>query len=332
MLNVSQTTSLGFVRMRATSSNIVAWKVFYTITKTGSLSRAAIERDLSVSKLSRLLAQLEDDLGETLIDRSRHPLRPTAFGQKVLAKLKTVLPLWCEFEDFLNAEKGLHHVVRLSTPVGIGRFYLNKQLAEYHKIAPHIVIEASIEQGVEALLNHEVDVVFLPYRPNNPSLKIYPAMHAFTMPVASPEYLRRFGTPASPEDLVRHTLVLKAGENFPQATHLVLRDRKYSVQWKHVIFHHDMLNIKDAVVNGYGIALDVPLGMILDELRQKTLVPVLNGWHRDFWDYSIATRKEDDQQTAVGRFAAWYAKRATQEIDSRREEGFRILGVNPDSL
>lgn len=99
-----------------------------------------------------------------------------------------------------------------------------------------------------------------------------------------------------------------------------------------VIFHHDMLNIKDAVVNGYGIALDVPLGMILDELRQKTLVPVLNGWHRDYWDYCIATRQEDDQQTAVGRFAAWYAKRATQEIDSRREEGFRILGVNPDSL
>lgn len=161
MLNVNQNTSLGFVRMRATSTNIVAWKVFHTITKTGSLSRAAIELDLSVSKLSRLLAQLEDDLGETLIDRSRHPLRPTAFGQKVLAKLKTVLPLWCEFEDFLNAEKGLHHVVRLSTPVGIGRFYLNKQLAEYHKLAPHIVIEASIEQGVEALLNHEVDVVFL---------------------------------------------------------------------------------------------------------------------------------------------------------------------------
>ena len=48
--------------------------------------------------------------------------------------------------------------------------------------------------------------------------------------------------------------------------------------------------------------------------------------------YSIATRKEDDQQTAVGRFASWYAKRATEEIDRRREEGFRILGVNPDSL
>lgn len=90
MLNVSQNTSLGFVRMRATSSNIVAWKVFHTITKTGSLSRAAIELDLSVSKLSRLLAQLEDDLGETLIDRGRRPLQPTAFGQKAHAKLKTV--------------------------------------------------------------------------------------------------------------------------------------------------------------------------------------------------------------------------------------------------
>ena len=76
--------------MRTTSSNIVAWKVFVKIPETGSLSRAAIELALSVSKLSRLLAQIEDDLGETLIDRSRRPLHPTAFGQKVLAKLRTV--------------------------------------------------------------------------------------------------------------------------------------------------------------------------------------------------------------------------------------------------
>ena len=76
--------------MRTTSSNIVAWKVFVKIPETGSLSRAAIELALSVSKLSRLLAQIEDDLGETLINRSRRPLQPTAFGQKVLAKLRTV--------------------------------------------------------------------------------------------------------------------------------------------------------------------------------------------------------------------------------------------------
>ncbi len=318
--------------MRASLSNLTAWKVLDAVARTGSLSRAAIESDLPVSKASRLLSQLESDIGTALIDRSVRPLRPTHEGVRILEKLQTILPPWIEFEDFLLTEESLRHVVRLSTPVGIGRFYLNKQLAEYHEIEPHVVIEASIEQGVDALLKREIDVAFLPFLPKVPGLKIYPAMHAFTIPLASPSYLRLHGAPLNPSELCRHTLILKTGENFPTARYLVLRHKKHPVRWKHSVFHHDMLNIKDAALRGFGIALDVPLGMVLDELRNKTLVPVLNGWHRDYWDYSIATRIEDGPQTPVGRFAAWYARRATQEIDSRREEGFRILGIDPESL
>ena len=319
--------------MSETLHNIAAWRVFERIVKTGSLSRAAIELDLSASRASRLLSHLEKELDAQLINRAVRPMQPTVLGERLSEKLQRVLPLWAEFEDALAAETKLFSVVRLSTPVGIGRFYLNAQLAEYHKIEPHVVIEASIEQGEQALLNHEIDVAFLPYTPQTSGqLTIYPAMHAFTMPLASPEYLKVRGTPHKPEDLRSHTLILKSGENFPKAMQLVLRQQKQAVRWKHVVFHHDMLNIKDAVLRGFGIAIDVPLGMVLDELKSGDLVPVLGGWHREYWSYCIATRSEDGADTAAGRFAAWYARRATDEIDRRREEGFRILGIDPNAL
>ena len=107
--------------MRATSTNIVAWKVFHTITKTGSSSRASIELDLSVSKLSRLLAQLEDDLGGTLIDRGRRPLQPTAFGQKALAILVNMDAPGRRNTSFPTADQKLYPQFLFKGPDGIGQ-------------------------------------------------------------------------------------------------------------------------------------------------------------------------------------------------------------------
>ncbi len=59
--------------MPETLNNITAWKVFDRIVKTGSLSRAAIELDLSVSRASRLLSHLEEELDAQLVNRAVRP-------------------------------------------------------------------------------------------------------------------------------------------------------------------------------------------------------------------------------------------------------------------
>ena len=109
--------------MSETLHNIAAWRVFERIVKTGSLSRAAIELDLSASRASRLLSHLEKELDAQLINRAVRPMQPTVLGERLSEKLQRILPLWAEFEDALAAETKLFSVVRLSTPVGIGRFY-----------------------------------------------------------------------------------------------------------------------------------------------------------------------------------------------------------------
>ena len=318
--------------MKRSLDSLTAWRIFLSLCETGSVSLTADALNLQPSQVSRAVSGLEALTGAVLFDRSKRPLIATPRGREVEARLRPVMTQWDLFGDFLERPPERHTAIRLSTPVGIGRFYLNAQIAEYAKVDPLALIDATVEKGVEELLAGEIDVAFVPYSPANGNLFVHPAMNAFTLPLASPLYIEKHGMPLCPEDLVRHTGFLKTGNHFPEADHLVLRSEKKTAFWKRAVRYSDMLNIKDAVLRGYGIAVDIPLGMVLEELRRKELVPVLGGWHRDFWHYSVVTRAADAGDTPVGRFAAWYAARATREIDERRREGFRLLGIDPAAL
>lgn len=60
-----------------TIDNLQAWKVLAVTARTQSLSRAAIVLDLDLPKVSRLLRDLEAELGFPLFDKSHRPISPT---------------------------------------------------------------------------------------------------------------------------------------------------------------------------------------------------------------------------------------------------------------
>lgn len=309
-------------------NDLLPWRVFLSLLSTGSMSRTAIDLNLDVSQVSRLLTGLETTVGRDLFNRRSRPLQPTAEAKEIDGKIRPLMAQWQAFETFVTSAGSKVQTIRLSTPVGIGRVYLNRQIAEYAAIDPSVSIDAGVEAGVEEVFSGEADVVFVPYTPANENLIVYPAMHAYTLPMASVDYVSRYGNPQSPEELIRHTGVLKTGNRFPMAETLIKDGQRRTVFWRQTIRHNDMLNVKDAVMKGLGIALDIPLGMLLDEIRRGEVVQVLGGWHRDYWSYSVVTRATDTLDTPIGKFAAWYAQRATQEIDERRRQGFALLGVN----
>ena len=313
-------------------SNTENWRILAKVAETGSLSRAALELGCEVSRVSRIMIALEKEVGMEILDRSKRPLKPTRAGAELLERLRPALAEWEAFEAFLDSSEAPVTVIRLSTPIGIGRFYLNNELREYSAIEPAVIFDTSVDQGAEAVLAGEVDVAFVPFRPLHPGLKVLPAMDAFTMPLASTAYVRKFGAPEKPEDLRRHVGLLKSGRDFPMAARLVRRGESAAVLWKRVIRYSDMLNIKDAVLKGFGVSLDLPLGMVLEEISHGEIVPVLGGWHRDFWHYSVITQSSAGEDSVVARFAQWFVVRATREIDERRERGFRLLGIDPRSI
>ncbi len=313
-------------------SNLNYWKILCKTAESGNFSRAAIDLNIEPSRVSRTVSMIEAELGEKLFLRSARPMQLTEFGQKIVSKVQPCLNQWAVFEQFAKAPESARHAIRLSMPTGLSRLYLNKPIAEYAQIDPSVTIESRSDEGLEELLAGDIDLAFISYVPDRGDLIVYPVINAFPVPLASAAYVKNHGRPQNPEDLIHHTGILKSGRHFPAADYLIRRKERRSVFWKHVIRHSDILNVKDAVLQGMGIALDIPPSMVLKELKSGEIVQVLDNWHRDYLHYSIITRSENTESTPVGRFAAWYARRVTAEMDEKRQIGFSLLGLRPDEL
>jgi LysR family transcriptional regulator for metE and metH len=76
------------------------------VAETGSLTRAAKRRSLTLSAISHQLSELEQQLGLSLLERRAKPLRLTTAGERLLACAKQVLPTLHTCEDELRTLAG----------------------------------------------------------------------------------------------------------------------------------------------------------------------------------------------------------------------------------
>ncbi|GIK88436.1 MAG: LysR family transcriptional regulator [Betaproteobacteria bacterium] len=88
---------------------------FVRIAETGSLSRAALDLDVSPSMLSRGIRDLERRVGQPLFQRTGRGMQPTEFGWRLLPLARRATLEFRRFNDEANALRG-----RLSGTVAIG--------------------------------------------------------------------------------------------------------------------------------------------------------------------------------------------------------------------
>jgi len=76
------------------------------VDKYRSFVAAAEHCDVSQPTLSMQLQKLERSIGAKIFDRSRHPIFPTAIGEKIIRQAKLILAESNRMQELLRAEKG----------------------------------------------------------------------------------------------------------------------------------------------------------------------------------------------------------------------------------
>lgn len=133
-----------------------------------------------------------------------------------LALLPQVRRLVAAQEDIVSEARRLHHpagtIIRVSLSAGSFNAKKVEAFGEYEAAhSPNggkLHIEAVIDQGHEAVLRGEVDDASVPYPVQHEALSIFPLGACANLPLATPGYLPRFGTPHEPEELAGHTLLV----------------------------------------------------------------------------------------------------------------------------
>ena len=70
---------------------LIAMKVYDRVHSLGSLSAAARDLNMSTTAVSRVLKELEDDLGVRLLNRTTRRMSPTEAGREYAERVKGLL-------------------------------------------------------------------------------------------------------------------------------------------------------------------------------------------------------------------------------------------------
>jgi DNA-binding transcriptional LysR family regulator len=183
-------------------------RVFHAVAQAGSFTHAGESLSLSPSSVSRQIAALEETLNVSLFHRHARGLQLTEQGEalydtakEVFAKLALAEALVSESRDKPSGP------LRITTPVGFGSTWLVERMREFIERYPDIHVTMVVSEDELDVSMGEADVAVRIGRPNQPDLvqrKLITMSHAA---YATPDYLRRHGTPRNVRDLDEHQLI-----------------------------------------------------------------------------------------------------------------------------
>ncbi len=176
---------------------------------TGSLSQAARILGVLPATASASLKRIEQRLNTRLFARSTRSMRLTPEGEIFLEYCRDALALLQEGETLLSSGKdAIQGHIRLSMPSDIGRNVLFPWFNEFQALHPAVKFTMHFSDRVADLFRDAVDVAIRSGKLGDSSLVSQQLATGRRVLVASPDYLRRQGTPQTPDDLVRHNCLL----------------------------------------------------------------------------------------------------------------------------
>jgi DNA-binding transcriptional LysR family regulator len=111
--------------------DIFALRLYTRVARLGNFSAAARECGLSQSQASRIVADLETDLGTRLLSRSTRAVVPTEAGAEFLARIESILGALDEAEHSVRGRADLRGLLRMSTPTSFGMRTVIPRLAAF---------------------------------------------------------------------------------------------------------------------------------------------------------------------------------------------------------
>ena len=316
----------------AQTDDLHAWRQFICFARTGTLTAAAEALETTPSSISRAIAGLEKSLGCELVGHNARPLRLTDAGRLALRRMETILRAHDSLMTTLMDEtRSLEGSIRLSSAPGFASTHLTALLARFEAEHPGIRIEILSGLREADLKKGLCEVATLTGEPTTPGLVYMSRGRNVYLPVASPEYVRRRGMPVSPETLRGHRGFIYNGPVRPETKTLHRGGRVEPVAFGEAVRSTDILAIRAALLAGQGIAVDMPLVQITNDLIEGRLVPVLPGWFRPPVECFIATNRDAWHMKRVRIFLEWHA-RAMQALFASFETAVSpIVGLPPDA-
>ena len=253
---------------------------FAAVAAGGGFTRAAERLGLSQSALSHAVRRLEDRLGVRLLARTTRRVAPTEAGERLLKRLNPALEdIAASLQDVAALTDEPSGLVRIVASDDAAENLVWPRLAPLLEQYPKLEIEVMIENRFTDIVAERFDAgVRLGESIDQDMIAVQIGPDQRMALAASPDYLARRGTPASPRELMAHDCINMRIGTGPIYVWEFERDRRpLNVRVEGRVTINSARVLIDAVERGLGLGF-MPEGYFGDRFETGRLVRLLDDW------------------------------------------------------
>ncbi|MEZ9011207.1 LysR family transcriptional regulator [Vibrio splendidus] len=182
-----------------------AMNVFVTIVERGSLSAAAEHLELSRTKVTRYLGELESWMDTRLLHRTTRSLSLTSAGKETLEVARELLALEASLAGIRNqSREHLKGQLRITASYSLVDSFLMDVISRFIAKSPEVSMDiVSTDQTVN-LVESRIDLAIRITNELTPNIVAKQLGECRSVICASPQYLKENGTPSNAQDLAHH--------------------------------------------------------------------------------------------------------------------------------
>ena len=193
-------------------------RVLRAVSDLKSFTLAAHQLDLAPASVTRIINQLEQDLGAQLLVRTTRQVALTSAGATVLSRYRPLLEGFEEVtQDLQRAIRPDAGQLRLTAPVSLGVELLPQVIAGFRVAYPGISVEINFTDTLLDVIEENCDLAVRVSGPPTDKSTIWRKLcevprHA----IAAPSLFGRMPRPEHPDDLKGDALLSYGAQNSPE--------------------------------------------------------------------------------------------------------------------
>lgn len=218
--------------------SLSCYRIFYTVAKTGNISKAAKELYISQPAISKSIQKLEESMNCELFRRSSRGVSLTEEGELLYSHVKVAFETLALGEDRLrnSIELGVGHL-KIGVSSTLCKYMLLPYLKEFIKLYPHINISItcqSTNDTLKLLEENKIDVGLIGKPESLKNIDFYYLAEIKDIFVATKDYLRNLKARGVKENRIlqsstimlldKNNMTRQYIDDYLQENHIVVQD------------------------------------------------------------------------------------------------------------
>jgi DNA-binding transcriptional LysR family regulator len=305
-------------------SDFAELKAFATVVERASFARAAEHLGLSASALSQTVRRLETRLGARLLNRTTRSVAPTSAGARLFERIvPTMQEMDAAVAEAVEATGRTAGMLRINTLGMAAQKLIAPRLGRFHRAYPQVVLDIVVDDGLTDIVAGRFDAgIRVGARLEKDMIAVRLTADVRVAAVASPDYLKRHGSPRTPRDLHDHACInwRLPGSGVMHRWLFEKRGKRLEIAVEGALISNHQDVAVQAAVQGLGIhyAYD---DRIHDLIAQGRLTRVLDDWSPTVSGLFLYYSNRHHPQPALRAFIDCLLDR--DELSQHSSEGIR---------